>query len=144
MLLDPIADPEGVTAADLYDEYLDALAAEVASMGVETAVERTGLDADALESLVDGDRPALFLDDACAILGATADWPDAETVKLEVRDSLMLGMSSAILDVDGLERELDLDLDAKMLQQKIEGRRPMTLREYAAVALVIERENDFA
>ena len=144
MLLDPIADPEGVTAADLYDEYLDALAAEVASMGVETAVERTGLDADALESLVDGDRPALSLDDACTILGATADWPDAESVKLEVRDSLMLGMSSAILDVDGLERELDLDLDAKMLQQKIEGRRPMTLREYAAVALVIERENDFA
>ena len=144
MLLDPIADPEGVSPADLYRDYLDALADEVASMGVEPAAERTGLDRATLESLVDGDRPDLSLDDACAILGATEDWPDAQTVELEVRDALMLGMSSAILDVDGLERELDLDLDAKMRQQKIEGRRPMTLREYVAVALVVERENDFA
>lgn len=144
MLLDAIDDPDGLTAAALHDDYLDALADAVTAMGVETAADRTGLDVATLEALVDGDRPSLSLEDACAILGATDEWPDAETVRLEVRDSLMLGMSSAVLDVDALERELDLDLDAKTIQQKIEGRRPMSLHEYAAIALLIERENDFA
>lgn len=144
MLLDPIDDPDGLTTGDLHREYLDALGDVVAELGVETAADRTGLSAETLSSLVDGETPSLSLADACGILGATDDWPDGETVELEVRDSIMLGMSSAVLDVDALERHLDLGLDAKTIQQKIEGRRPMTLEEYAAIALVIERENEFA
>ncbi|MFW5938039.1 MAG: DUF5791 family protein [Halanaeroarchaeum sp.] len=144
MLLDPIEDADERTAADLHRDYLDDLRDVVAEMGVDEAVERTGLPASTLESLVEGEDPSITLEDACAILGATDEWADADTVQLEVRDSLMLRMSSAVLDVDALERELDLDLDAKTIQQKIEGRRSMSLAEYAAVSLVIERENDFA
>jgi hypothetical protein len=144
MLLDPIDDPEGRTPADLHREYLDALGDIVGEVGVDAVADRTELSAETLVSLVAGERPSLTLADACAILGATDDWADTETVELEVRDSIMLGMSSAVLDVDALERHLDLGLDAKTIQQKIEGRRSMTLEEYAAIALVIERENEFA
>ncbi|MFB6133032.1 MAG: DUF5791 family protein [Halanaeroarchaeum sp.] len=144
MLLDPIDEPEDLTAADLHDAYLDALADVVSNVGVEAAAGRTGLDAGLLASLTNGDRPDLSLDDACAILALTDSWPDADAVRFEIRDSIMLGMSSAVMDVDSLERELDGDLDARTIQQKIEGRRPMSLAEYAAVALTIERENDYA
>lgn len=144
MLLDPIDDPDGQTVADLHREYLDALGDIVDELGVDAAADRTGLSAKTLVSLVEGEEPPLTIADACAILGATDDWHDGETVELEVRDSIMLGMSSAVLDVDALERHLDLGLDAKTIQQKIEGRRSMTLEEYAAIALAIERENEFA
>lgn len=144
MLLDPIDAPEDRTAADLHDAYLDALADIVAEVGVEEAVRRTGLDVDLLASLAGGDRPDLSLDEACAVLSLSDSWSDADAVRFEIRDSIMLGMSSAVIDVDTLERELDGDLDAKTIQQKIEGRRPMSLLEYAAIALVIERENDYA
>ena len=143
MLLDPIDDPDGLTAADLHREYLDALGGIVDELGVDAVADRTGLSAEILSSLVDGEQPSLTLPDACAILGATDDWPDGETVELEVRDSIMLGMSSAVLDVDALEHHLDLEFDAKTIQQKIEGRQSMTLEEYAAIALVIERENEY-
>lgn len=144
MLLDPIDDPDGLTPADLHREYLDALGDIVDELGVDAVADRTGLPEETLVSLVDGEHPPLTLADACAILGATDDWADAETVKLEVRDSIMLGMSSAVLDLEALERILDLGLDAKTIQQKIEGRRSMTLEEYAAIVLGIERENEFS
>lgn len=144
MLLDPIDTPEDLTAEDLHEAYLDALGDIVADVGVEEAARQTDLGADLLDALIAGDRPDLSLDDACAILALTESWPDAKGVRLEIRDSIMLGMSSAVLDVDTLERELNGDLDAKTIQQKIEGRRPMSLAEYAAVALIIERENDYA
>lgn len=144
MLLDPIDDPDEMTAEDLHHAYLDELAAVVDDVGVEAAADGTDLASDLLSALSAGERPDLSLDDACSILALTDEWPDADVVRFEIRDSIMLGMSSAVLDVDGLEREIDLDLDAKTIQQKIEGRRPMSLAEYAAVALVIERENEYA
>lgn len=144
MLLDPIDAPEDTTAEDLHRAYLDDLAAVVEDVGVEESADRTGISADVLAALVAEEYPDLVLDDACAIQALTDEWPTAEAVRLEVRDSIMLGMSSAVLDVDGLERELGGDLDAKTIQQMIEGRRPLPLATYAAIALVVERENDYA
>jgi len=143
MLVDPIDAPDDRTADDLRREYEADLAAVVESVGVEAAAEETGISAATLSDLVDGADPDLSLDDACAIVALTEEWPDAETVRLEVRDRIMLGMSSAILDVDALEREADLGLEARDIQAKIEGRQPMSLAEYATVVLVIERENEF-
>ncbi|MGM0397358.1 MAG: DUF5791 family protein [Halobacteriota archaeon] len=144
MLLDPIDAPEETTAEDLHLAYLEELAAVVSDVGVDEAADRTEIPADVLTALVSGEHPDLVLDDAAAILALTDEWPDADVVMLEIRDSIMLGMSSAVLDVDALERELDDGLDAKTIQQMIEGRRPMPLAEYAAIALTIERENDYA
>lgn len=144
MLLDPIDAPDETTAEALHLAYLDHLAAIVADVGVDEAADRTDCSVDVLGALVSGEHPDLTLGDAAAILALTDDWPDADVVMLEVRDSIMLGMSSAVLDVDGLERELDDDLDAKTIQQMIEGRRPFPLETYAAIALVVERENDYA
>lgn len=143
MLIDPIDAPDDRSAADLRREYESDLAAVVESVGVEAAAEETGIPVATLTALVDGDDPDLSLDDACAIVALTEEWPDADAVRLEVRDRIMLGMSSAILDVDGLERETDLGLEARDIQAKIEGRQPMSLAEYATIVLVIERENDF-
>jgi hypothetical protein len=42
-----------------------------------------------------------------------------------------MGMTTAVLDVDTIGAEIDADLDGKQIQQKIEGRAPMTLDEYA-------------
>lgn len=143
MLLDPIDAPDERTTEDLLADYRDALADVVAATGVETAADATGVQLPTLEALVAGDDPALTLDDACAILALTDDWPDADAVRLEVRDHLMLGMSSAIMDVDALERALDGEMTAKEIQAKIEGRHEMSLSEYAAVVLVVEREKEF-
>lgn len=144
MLIDTIVDPDTATPADVHRWYLSALAEIVSSVGVDAAADRTDLSRETLDSLVAGDAPDLTLEDAAAILALTDDWPNVETVRLEIRDAIMLGMSSAVLDVDALERELDLALDAKTIQQKIEGRRELSLEEYAAIALLIERENEYA
>lgn len=143
MLLDPIDAPDERTAEDLLADYRDALADVVAATGVETAADATAIPQATLSALVAGEDPALTLDDACEILALTDDWSDADAVRLEIRDHLMLGMSSAIMDVDALERALDGEMTAKEIQAKIEGRHEMSLAEYAAVVLVVEREKEF-
>lgn len=144
MLIDPIEDAEDRSAADVHESYLAALADVVDDVGVEAAAAETGIEAATLESLVAGETPELTVEEAAEIVALTDEWPDARSVKLEIRDHLMLGMSSAILDVDALETALDGAMTAKEVQAKIEGRQPMTLAEYALVALTIERENDFS
>ncbi|MFB6069604.1 MAG: DUF5791 family protein [Halanaeroarchaeum sp.] len=143
MLVDPIDAPEERTADDLRREYAEALADVVRSVGVETAAAESAVARETLERLADGDTPEMTLQDACEILALSEDWSDPDAVRLEVRDYLMLGMSSAVLDVDALERLLDGGLTAKEIQAKLEGRQPMSLAEYASVALAIEREKDF-
>ncbi|AKH97096.1 DUF5791 family protein [Halanaeroarchaeum sulfurireducens] len=144
MFVDSIDAPDDRTAEDLLAEYRDDLGDIVVDVGVEAAADRAGVDESDLRSLVRGEPSDLSIGDACAIWALSDDLPDEETIRREIQDSIMLGMASAILDVDTLERELDGDLDAKTIQQKIEGRRPMSLEEYAAIALLIARENKFA
>ena len=55
----------------------------------------------------------------------------ADTILAEVRNHLLLEMSSAMLDVDAVAGGIDADLDPREVQAKIEGRHPMTLAEYA-------------
>jgi hypothetical protein len=49
-----------------------------------------------------------------------------------------MGMSQAVLDVEALASGIDDAMDPKELQQKVEGRYPMTLEEYALVHAYIE------
>lgn len=144
MLVDPIEAPDDRSVADVHQSFLEGLADVVESAGLETAADRTGIERDRLQSLLEGADPEFTLQESSEILALSDEWPDADAVRMEIRDHLMLRMSSAILDVDGLEREIDAALDAKAIQAKIEGRRPMTLQEYADIVLTIARENDFA
>ena len=139
MLYEEIDDPESVTPADLREGYVDELAVAVEAVGVDEVVATTNLDRDLIEAVLAGETPDMNLSDAAAILACQPDAPDQESILLEVRDHLLMGMSIAVMDVEVLAGELNDVLSAKKLQQKIEGRAPMTLDEYATIHHAIAR-----
>lgn len=142
MLHDEIADPADVTPADLRARYERELAGVVERVGVDEAAAATDVDRERVEALVAGESPTLTVSEA-ASLYALDDARDADALLAEVRDHLMLQMSSAVVDVDALAAGIDGDLDPKEVQQKIEGRQPMTLAEYARVHRFVAAENPF-
>ena len=116
--------------ADLRAEYLETLAESVETVGTETATDETGIDSDTVETLTDGGLPGLTLEEAAQLLALREGEPDAETIVVEACEHLLLGMSTAVLDVETLAAEVDIDLDPKEIQQKIERRSPMDFEEY--------------
>lgn len=146
MLHEEIPDPEGSSPQELRGRYEAELARIVESVGVEEAAAASGVDADRLAALAAGESPTITVEEAAAILGRSEEWPDADVILAESRDTLMLQMSSAVLDVEALEVGLETegtDLDARTLQQKIEGRREMTLDEYARVYRYVAAQNPY-
>lgn len=136
-------DAAGAAGPDaLLDAYRTALRETVDRVGAETVAAETGLDRDRIDSLVDGDVGAMTLTDAAAIIGADPDRPAADTVAAEARDVLLLGMTTAVVDVDTLSSSLDGSMEPKEIQQKLEGRHPMTLREYATVHYELREHTD--
>ena len=125
--------PETLRAA--YDDYL---AAAIDAVGVESVAERTGLDLDTLRAIPAGETPELTLSEAAAVLAADPDRPDADTIAAEARDILLMGMTTAVLDVEVLASVVDGELEPKEIQQKVEGRFPVTLDEYALLHSTIE------
>ena len=125
--------PEALLAA-----YESVLAGTVESVGVGTVVESSGLDHDIVEKVADGDASNLTLGDAAAVLGTDPDRPDAETIQMDAQDILLMGMTTAVMDVEALASDIDSQLEPKEIQQKIEGRYPMTLPEYALLHSYIE------
>ena len=118
------------SAAELRAEYDDQLAAIVEETGLEETATATAVDEGTLERLVEGDLPSLAFTEAAELVALVDGEPDAETVVEIACDHLLLGMSMAVLDVEAVESELELDLDAKEIQQKIERRAPMSFEEY--------------
>ena len=138
-----IADPEGTTDEAVRADYEATLAGVVEAEGVDAVAADSGVDSDVLDALAAGESPELTVEAAAGILGTSDDYPAAEDLLLEVRDHLMLQMSSAVMDVEALASGLDDDYDAKELQQKLEGRQPMTLGEYARFHRYIAAENPY-
>lgn len=124
--------------AQLRMAYDEVLADAIESVGVSTAADQTDTDAATLQSVVDGESPELTLEEATAILALAEDQPDADVLVAEARDILLMGMSSAVLDVEALAAGINDELDPKEIQQKIEGRYPITLDEYALLHAYIE------
>ncbi|WP_233274756.1 DUF5791 family protein [Haladaptatus cibarius] len=141
MLYDEIENPGELTPAEVHAQYVAELAGTTESVGVDDVVAETELDREAVESVANGEKLELTLEDAAAIL-ATGDAPPKDTILLEVRDHLLMGMTTGVLDIDTLASSIDSDLGARALQQKIEGRAPMTLEEYALVHHFIATRND--
>jgi len=134
--------PDGLRVA-----YEDHLRTVLNTVGVDTAEAETSLDRATLEAIADGDTPDsdtdsdaadLTLSDAAAIAALADDAPDAEAIVLETRDHLLMGMTTAVLDVDAIAANLTVDLTGQEVQQAIEGRIEMTLPELAAIQSVIE------
>lgn len=123
--------------ADLRAEYEDDLAAIVDERGAVDVAAETDLERDRLEALVAGDSPALSLEEAAQIQSLAAGTPDPETIVTMALEHLLLGMSTAVLDVDAVESDLEIDMDAKEVHQKIEGRAPMSFEEFVHVQYVI-------
>lgn len=127
------AKPESLRMA--YDEVL---AEALQRVGVETATAETDIEEATLQSLIDGGSPDIKLSDAAAILALDPERPDAEAIEAEARDILLMGMTTAVLDVEAIASGIDDALEPKEIQQKIEGRFPLTLDEYALLHAFIE------
>jgi len=138
-MLHEIADTPGdLTQSEIHERYLDALAAQVGECGVDSVAEASGVEPAVLRSLLDGGAPELTLEEVAAILAASDDTPDSETIAAIARDELLMGMTTAVLDVEAIESGLEGELEAREIQSKVEGRFPMTLEEFVLLYQYIE------
>ncbi|MEZ3115250.1 DUF5791 family protein [Halobaculum sp. MBLA0147] len=135
MLYDTLADAEAPTPAEFRAAYAAELAAVVDEHGVETVAEAADLEVSVVAGFADGDLGETTLAEAAAVLSLSG--PDAETVAAEVRDHLLMGMSTAILDVDTVAAEIDADLGGKAVRQALEGQIRLTLAELAEIQSLI-------
>jgi hypothetical protein len=138
MFHDVVADSANHTPAELYERYEAELVAAIEAHGVETTAEESGIDEATLRELLDGDQPELTLEEGAAILAVLDDTPDAETIAMLARDDLLMGMTTAVLDVEAVESGIGGELEAREIQSKVEGRFPMTLRELALLQQYID------
>lgn len=141
MLHTVASETDDCSAEGLLAGYESVLTAVVDTAGRETVAEKTALDESTLAA-VDGDVAALTLSEAAAIAALGDDAPDAEAIVLETRDHLLMGMTTAVLDVDAIAAAIDVDLTGQEVQQAIEGRIEMTLAELAAIQSVIEQRGN--
>jgi hypothetical protein len=140
MIHDVADDPGSLTPDELRDEYEAELQSTIDELGVETVSERSDIERERIDEIAEGDGETADIElmDAGAILAAREEMPDAESITAEARDVLLMGMTTAVLDVDTLESEVNGQIEAREIQQKIEGRFPMTLAEYALLQQAIE------
>ncbi len=139
MLRDAFESPGDQSPADLRAAYDQRLAETIDTVGTETILNETELDEKTIEALTEGESPALTLEQATQILAMDDDLPDAESIAYEARDILLMGMSIAVLDVEALASGINDELEPKEIQQKIEGRYPISLDEYALIHQYIEQ-----
>ncbi|KTG09710.1 hypothetical protein AUR64_08700 [Haloprofundus marisrubri] len=142
MLYDAAENPGSLTADELRAAYDDQLAAVVDDVGVETVAAESGVDRDRLAALSDGESPDLTLEEAAGVLAASDDYPDQEAIVLELRDHLLMGMTTGVLDVDTIASNVDADLTGQEVQQALEGRTAFSLDDLAAVHQFIAERND--
>jgi len=133
MLHEERTDVDGVAPEGVLEGYREELAAIVDREGVDAVAAATDVDRTVLEAFVSGEDPTIDLADAAAIQALADGTPDADAVHVEATENLLLGMSMAVLDVDAVAADVDLDASPKEIQQKLERRAPMTLAEFASL-----------
>lgn len=142
MLHDAVEDPAALTPAELREAYEAEVRATVEAVGIEAAATAAGVDEGTVRALLDGPAPDLTLERAAAILATRADGADAEAVAGEVRDHLLMGMVTGVVDVDTVAANVDLDLSGTEVRQGLEGQMPMTLAQLAAIHRFVADRND--
>jgi len=129
------ADVDADSAEGAIELYAGELRGIVTEAGPVVVADATGLDGAVVDAIVDADVETvgrMHLTEVASIL-ALVDDRDADAIVADARDELLLAMSSAVTDVERLAAGMDIDLDPKEIQAKLEGRYPMRLREYAAL-----------
>jgi hypothetical protein len=140
MLRGEFPDAGEQSAEELLAAYGTVLAETVETVGVEGVVDATGLNRVTVETFASGDIADRTLDEAVAVLATGPDRRDADALQAEAQDILLMGMTTAVMDVESLASGIDDELEPKEIQQKIEGRYPVTLSEYALLHSYIEGE----
>ena len=131
-------DPGARTPTELRELYEAELLAVVDRHGPEAVATASDVDEATLRALRDGDSPELELEAAASVLAMADGAPDADTIATVSRDALLMGMTTAVLDVEAVESGLGGELEAREIQSKVEGRFPMTLEEFALLHRYIE------
>jgi hypothetical protein len=141
MLHDAVENPAARTPAELRAAYEESLRTVVAAHGAAEVAAASGVEEATLSALAAGDSPELTVEEAAAVLAVDADVAAADIV-FELRDHLLLGMTTGVLDVDTLASEAPLDLSGQEVQQAIEGRTSMTLGQLAAIQHTVAARAD--
>ena len=128
---------ETIEAASVLAGFETLLAGAVADVGTDRIVEATSLDAETVAAVADGDAADLTVAEGASVLAIAGD-DDPETLVAELRDHLLMGMTTAVLDVDTIAAAIDADLTGQEVQQTLEGRAAMTLQQLADIMAVIE------
>lgn len=126
-----LAEPEDESAEALLATYESAVAAALEGRDPEETAAEAGLEAEVARAAAEGEAGDLDLRDVATLLAAAGESVDADALLADVRDAVLLEMSTAMLTVDRVALEVDGDLDPKEVQGMLEGRLPMTLSEYA-------------
>lgn len=135
-----VDDPVGLTAEELLAAHVAQLGDVIDAVGVEAAAETAGIGRKAAAAVARGDVDVagdLDLEDAAAVLALADGAPPGDEIIAEALEELLFGMTVGVVDVDVVAAELDLDLEPREVQGMLEGRHPLTLREYAALQRVI-------
>lgn len=122
--------------------YFSQLRETIDAVGAERVATETGLAADRIDAIANGDQPSLTAEEAASILATAASTPDADAIVFELRDHLLMGMTTAVLDVDTIAATAETDLTGQEVQQAIEGRTELPLRQLAAIQSVIETRTE--
>lgn len=122
---------EAESPAALRERY-EALLAEAVESADEETLTEAGVGDGSIESIRSDDGGSVEIGEAAAAI-AVADGDDPDALLAEVRDALLLTMSTAMLDVDRIAADVAGDIDPKEVQGKVEGRHPMTVEEYARI-----------
>ncbi|MFB6172385.1 MAG: DUF5791 family protein [Haloarculaceae archaeon] len=134
-----VPDPGERSPEEIEGVYAEALASVVESVGVEAAVAETDLDEATVAAARDGDLDAVTLEEGAAILALDESAPPAADIAALARDALLMGMTTAVMDVETLASDIGGELEAREIQQKVEGRFPISLAEYALLSHYIQR-----
>ena len=138
-MLHEVVDDEtdAVEATTLLAAFETVLSEAVADAGRERVVAETELDESDVDAVAEGSVADLTVDDAAAVIAVSRD-ADVDAIRFELRDHLLMGMTTAVLDVDAIAGAIDADLTGQESQQAVEGRAAMTLAQLAEVMAVIE------
>ena len=138
-MLHTVADElSDLSPSALQTAYEERLRSVITAAGAETVAAETEIDVDRLEGLVGGEKPTFTLEESGAILAVDDETPDADAIVYELRDHLLMGMTTSVLDVDTIAANIDTDLTGQEVQQAIEGRTEMTLAQLASIQSVID------
>jgi hypothetical protein len=125
--------------AALEAAYAALLASTLETVGRDRVAAETDLDGETLAAIADGDVAGVTLAEAAAVLATDEEYPDPEAVVFETRDHLLMGMTTAVLDVDTLAAATPLEYSGQEIQQAIEGRTALSLGALAAIQSTIDR-----